>query len=149
GADEDVIHHPPQHWVSAVGNSLLQHQLHPCLGRRGHILKALPEWDYRKAHALQVLHHLHSAPAVKGDFPDIEPLAQLFDEFLDIAVMNHIALGSHQRPLALPQIIGDMVSPDTKVESFFRYPEVWQDVVFILLIQWRKHQNKSRDVRGG
>ena len=135
--------------MTTVGDFLLQHQLHQFFGRRGHILKALPEGNHRKAHALQVLHHLYSAPAVKGDFPDIEPLAQLFDEFLDVAVMNHISLGSHQRSLAFPQVIGDMVAPDAEVEGFFRYPEVWQDVVFILLIQRREHQHESRNIRGG
>ena len=42
-----------------------------------------------------------------------------------------------------------MVAPDTKIQSFFRYPEVWKDIVFILLIQRREHQHESRDVRGG
>lgn len=67
--------------MPAVGNALFQHQLHQLLGGRGHILEALPERNDRKAHALKVLHHLHSAPAVEGDLPNIEPFAQAFDEF--------------------------------------------------------------------
>ena len=88
--------------MAAVSDAFLQHQLHQLLGRRGHILKALSEGNHRKAHAFQILHHLHSAPAVKGNLPDVEPFAQLLDEFLNVAVMYHVAFCSHQRPLALP-----------------------------------------------
>ena len=42
-----------------------------------------------------------------------------------------------------------MVASDTEVKRFLRYPEVGQDVVFVLLIQRREHQHKGRDVRGG
>ena len=63
--------------------------------------------------------------------------------------MHHVAFRGHQRPLPLPQVVGNMVAPDTKIQSFFRYPEVWKDIVFILLIQRREHQHESRDVRGG
>ena len=132
-----------------MGNFLLQHQLHQFFGRRGHILKALSEGDYRKAHALQVLYHLHSAPTVEGDLSNIEPLTQLLDEFLNVAVVDHVALSGHQHALALPQVVGNMIPADTKVKCFLRYPEVWQDIVFILLIQRREHQHKSRDVCGG
>src|SRR5699024_7065339 len=80
-ADEDVVHHPPQNRMATVGDALFQRQLHQLFGGRGHILKALTEGDYRKAHALQVLHHLHGSPTVKGDLPDIELLTESFDEF--------------------------------------------------------------------
>ena len=43
--------------------------------------------NYCEAHALQVLHHLHSAPTVEGDLSNIEPLTQLLDEFLNVAVV--------------------------------------------------------------
>lgn len=51
GADIDVVHHPAQDRVTAVGNPLLQHQLHQLLGGRGHILKALPERNNCEAEA--------------------------------------------------------------------------------------------------
>ena len=79
--------------MPAVGDALLQHQFHQFLGGWGHILEALSERNDREAHALKVLHHLHSAPAVKGNFPNIEAVPQAFDKFLDIAVVNDIALG--------------------------------------------------------
>ena len=77
--------------MAAVGEFPLQHQLHQFFGRRGHVLKALPAGDYRKTHALQVLHHLHSSLTVKGNLPDVEPLTQLLDEFLNVAVMYYVA----------------------------------------------------------
>ena len=67
GADENIVHHPPKDRMPAVGNHLLQHQLHQFFGRRRHILEALPEREHRESHALKVLHHLHRAPPVKGN----------------------------------------------------------------------------------
>ena len=81
GADEDVVHHPAEDGMPAVGDFLLQHQLHQFLGWWGHILEALSERNDREAHALKVLHHLHSAPAVKGDLPNIETLPRLSMNF--------------------------------------------------------------------
>ena len=112
--------------MPAVGDALLQHQLHQLLGGRRHILKALSERNDRKAHALKVLHHLHSAPTVKGDLPDVEPLA-----------------------LPLPHIVWHMVTPDSEVEVVFRYPEVRQDDVSVVLIFRRKHQNECCNIRCG
>ena len=132
-----------------MGDFFLQHQLHQFLGGRTHILKALTEGDYRKAHALKVLHHLHCAPAVEGDLPNIEPLTQLLDEFFNVAVMDHISLGGHQHALALPQVIGNMVTAYTQVKGLLRYPEVRQNVVFVLLIHRWEHQHKGCDIRGG
>ena len=79
--------------MPAVGNALLQHQFHQFLGGWGHILEALSERNDREAHALKVLYHLHSTPAVEGDLPDIKTLTQALDELLDVAVMNNITLG--------------------------------------------------------
>ena len=61
--------------MPAVGNAPLQHQFHQLLGGRGHILEALSKGNDRKAHSLKVLNHLHSAPAVEGDLPNIEMVA--------------------------------------------------------------------------
>ena len=79
--------------MPAVGNALLKHQFHQLLCGWGHILEALSERNDRKTHALKVLYHLHSTPAVKSDLPDIETLTQAFDELFDVAVMNNITLG--------------------------------------------------------
>ena len=69
--DEDVVHHTAQHRMAIVGDFLFQGQLHQFFGRRRHILEALTERHHRKTHALQVLHHLYSAPAIKGNFSDV------------------------------------------------------------------------------
>ena len=110
--------------MPAVGNALLQHQLHQLLGGRRHILKALSERNDREAHALKVLHHLHSTPAVKGNLPDIETLTQALDKLLDVAIVNNIALGGLQKALPFPHIVWHMVTPDSEVEVIFRYLEV-------------------------
>ena len=88
--------------MSAVSNALLQHQLHQFFGRWRHILEALPERNDRKAHALKVLHHLHSTPAVKGDLPNIETLTQALDELFDIAIVNDIAFRGLEVSLPFP-----------------------------------------------
>ena len=131
-----------------MGDALLQHQLHQLLGGRRHILKALSEGNHRKAHALQILHHLHGAPPVKGDLPDVEPLSQPLNELFDVAVVNHISLGGLEVALPLPDVIRHMVAADAQVDVVFRYPEVRQYGVFVLLIQRRKDQYKGGNIRG-
>jgi len=41
------------------------------------------ERDYCKAHALKILHHLHSTPPVKGDFLYVKPSPQIFYKLFD------------------------------------------------------------------
>ena len=135
--------------MSTVGNVLLQYQLHQFLGRRGHILEPLSEGNDREAHALKVLHHLHSTPAVKGDLPNIKTLTKAFDELLNIAVVNDISLGGLQKALPFPHIVWHMVTPDTQLQVVLRYPEVRQDDVFVVLVLWREHQNECRNIRCG
>lgn len=91
--------------MPTVGDFLLQHQLHQLLSRRGHILEALSERNDRKAHAFQVLDHLHSAPTVEGDLPNIETLTQAFDELFDVAVVDYITLGGLEVSLSFPHIV--------------------------------------------
>lgn len=106
GADEDVVHVPAQDGMPTVSNFLLQHQLHQFLGGWRHILEALSEGNHSEAHALQVLHHLHGTPSVKGDLTDVVPFSQLFNEVLNVAVVNHVALGGLEDALPFPDIVG-------------------------------------------
>ena len=99
-----------------MSDFLLQHQLHQLLSGRGHILEPLSERNDCEAHALKVLHHLHSAPTVEGDLPNIETLTQAFDELFDVAVVDYITLGGLEVSLPLPYIVWYMVAPDSKVE---------------------------------
>ena len=134
--------------MPAVGNALFQHQLHQLLGGWGHIFEALSKWNDRKTHALKVLHHLHSAPTVKGDLSNIETLTQAFDEFLDVALVNDIAFRGLEVSPPLPHVVWHMVAPDSEIEVVLRYPEVRQDDVFVALVLWREHQNECRNVCG-
>ena len=135
--------------MTTVGDFLLQHQLHQFFGGRRHILEALPKGNDCKTHAFQVLHHLHSAPAVKGNLPNIEAFAQPLNEFLNVAVVNHIALGGLQRSLALPDIIRHMVAPNAEIEIVFWYPEVRKHHIFTVLILGREHQYEGGNICGG
>ena len=106
--------------MPAVGNAPLQHQFHQLLGGRGHILEALSKGNDRKAHSLKVLNHLHSAPAVEGDLPNIETLTQTLNELFDVAIVNDIAFSGLQKALPLPHIVWHMVTPDTQFEVVLR-----------------------------
>ena len=74
--------------MASMSDSFLQNQLHQFLCRWGHIFEALTEGNNGEAHALQVLHHLHSPPTVKRDLTDIEPFTETLNEFLDVTVVN-------------------------------------------------------------
>jgi len=135
--------------MTTVGNALLQHQLHQLLSGRGHILEALSERNDREAHALKVLYHLHSAPTVKSDLPNIEAFPQAFDELLDVAVVNDIAFRGLEISLPFPHIVWHMVAPDSEIEVVFRYPEVRQDNVFVVFVLRREHKYECRNICGG
>ena len=135
--------------MPAVGDFFFQHQFHKLLCGRGHILKTLSERNHRKAHPLKVLHHLHSAPAVEGDLTDVVALAQAFDKFFNVAVVDYIAFCRLQISLPLPHIIWHMIAPNTKIDIVLRYPEVRQDDVFVLLVLRREHKHKGGDIHCG
>ena len=80
-------------------------QLIQFLGWRGHILKALTEGDDGKAHALQILYHLDSTPAVEGNLADVVALAKALDELLDEAVVDDVAVRGKKVALFLPDVV--------------------------------------------
>ena len=145
----DVVHHPSQSRVSAMGELFIQSQAHQLLGGWGHIFEALPEGNHRKAEALQVLHHLRRTPAVKGNFPDVVLCAQLVDEGLNKAIVDDISLGGFQIPLLFPHIIGNVIPAHPQVEIILRYPEERQDHIFIAFIFRREYQHEGGNIRGG
>lgn len=59
---------------------------------------------------------MYSAPTIKCNFTDVVSFTQAFDEFFNVAVVNHIAFGGLQETLPFPNIVWHMVAPDTKVE---------------------------------
>ena len=83
-------------------NSLFQNKFHQFLCRRRHILIALPEGNHGKAQPFQILRHLHRAPAVEGDLADVVLCAQFFNKFLDIAVVDDVALRRVNEALPRP-----------------------------------------------
>jgi hypothetical protein len=124
-------------------------QFHQFLGGRGHILIALSERHDREAHALKVLHHLHSAPTVKGDFTDVVLLTQLLDELLDESRNGlHCPPWSAGIPAA-PKRHRAHGRGGHAGRVVFRYPEIRQNDVFIILICGREHQHECRNIRGG
>jgi len=149
GADIYVVHHPAQNRVTAVGEFFFQGQFHQFLCQRGHIFEALTERYDRKAHAFKVLHHLHSAPAVEGNLADVVLCAELLDKALDEAVVYDVALSGLLEALLLLKVVVHMVVLDAQVHVVLRNPEEWQNAVFIVLVDRRKYQHKSRDIHGG
>ena len=125
----DIVQHPAEDGVSAVGDPLLKSQLHQFLCWGTHVLKPLSERHDCETHAFKVLHHLHSAPTVECYLTDIETLTEFFDELFDVSVVNDIAFGGFQIPLPLPNVIRHMITPDSKLNVILRYPEVWEDGV--------------------
>ena len=79
--------------MTSVGNSPFKGQFHEFLGGWTHILKPLSERHDRKAHTLKVLNHLYRSPTVKGNLSDVEAFTQVFNELLNVAVVNYIAFG--------------------------------------------------------
>ena len=131
-----------------MSDLLFQDQLHQLFGRRRHVLEALTEGNNCKSHPFQVLDHLNGSPAVKGDFLDVELFTQLFDEFLDVSVVNDIAFGGFQEALFLPYIIGNMIPLYSQIQAVFRNPKVRQDLVRFILLDRREDQNKGGDIGG-
>ena len=135
--------------MPAVGDPLLKDQIHELLGRRRHIFKSLAERNNGKAHALEVLYHLDSSPAVKGDLTDIEPVPEILDELLDKSVMNDIAFGRFEIAFLLPEVVRNVITPHTKINVVLRNPEVGENHIFIRLIPWREDEDKGCDIRCG
>ncbi len=131
-----------------MGKLSLQGQLHQLLGWRTHILETLSKGNYCKTHPLQVLYHLHSAPAVEGNLTDIVFLTQAFDELFNVAVMHYVPFRGLQISLPLPNVIRHMVTAHTQVKCIFWYPKIRQDTIFIILVLWGKDQNEGRHIRG-
>ena len=148
GANGHVVDHPAQNRMPAVGDASLQYELHKLFGWRRHILIALAEWHNGKAEALQILRHLYRAPAVKGNFLDVVPHTEFLDEFLDIAVVDNIALGGEHKALPRPYVIRHMIAFDTQVNGFLWQPEERQDFILAVLVAGRRreYQHKGRDV---
>ena len=85
-ADVDVVDHPSEHLVPAVLDPALEGELHQLLARRGHVFEALTERHHGEAQSLEVLAHLHRAPPVVGDLPNVVAGAEFLNEGFDRGV---------------------------------------------------------------
>ena len=134
--------------MPAVIQLPFQHDAHQFLGRRAHISKALSKRHHVEAVVLQSLHHHGGIPSVIGDFPNVEPFAQLRDELLNEAVMHHVALGRMNEALAFPFVVHHMIAPDAQLHGVLGEPEVRQHNILLFVIPWREHQHHGRKVTG-
>ena len=63
--------------------------------------------------------------------------------------MDHVSFSRLQEALTLPKVIRDVIPVDALGHIFFWYPEVRKDDVFVVLVHWREHQHKGRNIRSG
>ena len=134
--------------MTAVGKLLFKSEFHEFFGRWGHVLKALTERNYGKTHTLKVLDHLHSTPAVKGDFPDVVSGTQVLDKLLDVSVMHYVTFSSFQKSLFMPYVVRYVITSDSQFHGVLGDPEERHDVILVILIIRREHQHESGNVGG-
>ena len=77
----------------------------------------------------------------------LKAIRKACDEILDKTIVDDIAFGRQQIALSFPYIIRHMVTADSQRQCIFGQPEKRQDIVFIVLINRREHQHKSRNIR--
>lgn len=146
--DENIVHHPAKDRMSAMGDAFLEDELHKFLGRRAHVLEALPERNHSESHFSQVLNHLDGAPPVEGNLPDVVLLPQVIYEFFNKSIVDDIAFRCLEVSLLFPHVIGHMIPLHTKVNRILRHPEIGKDLVFVVFVLRRKHKDEGRDIRG-
>ena len=67
----------------------------------------------------------------------------MFDKFLNKPIVHDVSFRRLNVSLPLPNIIGNMIAVHSKRQCFLWKPEVWKDVVSVLLIFWRKYKTKG------
>src|SRR5699024_3666886 len=85
-------------------------------------------------------------PSVIGDFADVIFGTEIFDEALDIAIVNNVSLRGHDRPLLFPHIVWHMITPHPKRQRILWYPEVREYDIFLIVAAWRENQHEGRDI---
>ncbi|MPN35856.1 hypothetical protein SDC9_183358 [bioreactor metagenome] len=93
--------------------------------------------------------HLDCAPPVEGDLADIEACAELLDEVLDVGVVDNIALRGLQETLAVPQVVGHVITRHPQRKVVLRYPEPRGDPVLLVIPVGREYQHERGDIRRG
>lgn len=101
----DVVHHPGEHCVAPVVQAAFEGEFHELLACWAHVLEAPAERDDGESGVLEVLAHLGGAPPVEGDLADVEPGAELFDERLDGAIVDDVAVGDVDEAFPSPLVV--------------------------------------------
>jgi len=83
GVHHNVSAHPAHDGIAAMHDAAFHQQFIELLRRRGHVLITLTERHDGKAHALQILRHLHRTPSVESDLEDVVLRTQVLDKLLD------------------------------------------------------------------
>ena len=125
-----------------------QQQLIQFLHAWAHILKAHTDRNHREAVAFQIGDELGCIPAVHSDLLDVELLVQIVDRLTHEVVIDHISFCYMEEALLFPDVIGNVITSHPQIQRFPRQPEMRHHDVFISLILWREHHDKSRDVTG-
>jgi len=77
----------------------------------------------------------------------VKLLSQFFNEVFDKTIVNHISISGFQVALPFPYIIWNMVTSYSEGQCFLRQPEVRQNRIYLIIVCWREHQNKSCNIR--
>ena len=56
---------------------------------------------------------MNCAPSVEGNLADVISFTELLNETFDIPVMDHVSFCGLQETLPLPEIVGDVISPNS------------------------------------
>jgi len=102
GLDDDIIHAPPQDWMTAVGELAFQCHLHQFFRRRAHRSETLTERDDGHALSGKAAHKHLAVPGIKGKLHDLVHIRQFIDLFFDGLVIDHISVRGQDKVLLLP-----------------------------------------------
>ncbi|SPJ41955.1 hypothetical protein CHUV2995_02789 [Corynebacterium diphtheriae subsp. lausannense] len=149
GADVDVVDHPREHLVPTMLDPAFQCELHQLLARRAHVFEPLAERHNGEAQSIEVLRHLHRAPTVVGDLPNVVADAEFLDERFDGCVVDYVALSGMQQAFAFPLVVGHMVTVHPKLDVVFRDSEMRHHHIRLGLVPGWEHQHQRGDVGRG
>ena len=92
---------------------------------------------------------MNRAPAVEGYLRDVVAGTEILYEFLDISIVDHIALGGIDQALPLPDVVRDVIPLDPQINGIFRQPEEGQDFILPVFILGREYQHEGSNIRRG
>lgn len=112
-------------------------------------LKPCPNGTTVKPSPSRFLGHLDESPAVVGNLANVVFQAELLDSMLNMVVVNHVAFGGLDESLPMPQIVGHMITRDSKIECVFWEPHGWQHPIRLIGLEGWEDEHERRDVGSG